>query len=199
MRPLCMAMKMVLSFRSHMRFKRRKRMQRLIFIFILILLLSTSGWCEPIAIIVNKSNPIEDIRLERLAKLYNGEDRRWEDGGGIIVVNWPIESEIRKEFYKIVLKSEPSKMFFRLGTPIPVSYVIHKTSYNIKRFISHVDDSIGYIYLKDIDDTVKALRIDGIAPTNENISAGKYPLQTFNISSHIESEFLPCEQIIAKK
>lgn len=180
MRPSYTVTRMVLFFLQLLPFKRGKIVRWLVFVFLLFLLLSRPALAESIAIVVNKSNPIEDIKIETLAKIYKGEKKRWKNGELIISVNRPAETRIRKSFYQVVLKSEPSKMFFKAGTPILVSYVIHKTSRSVKRFTSHVDQSIGYIYLNEVDDTIKLLRVDGIAPTKENISSGKYALQMSN-------------------
>jgi phosphate transport system substrate-binding protein len=163
----------------------------LVFVFLLFLLLSRPALAESIAIIVNKSNPIEDIKIETLAKIYKGEKSRWKNGELIISVNRPPETRIREIFYQLVLKSDPSKTLFKVDTPIPISYVIHKTSRSVKRFTSHVDQSIGYIYLNEVDDTIKLLRVNGIAPTKENISSGKYVLQmSRNFKEISKSEIL---------
>lgn len=151
------------------------------YLFVLVLILSTPGWCEPVAIIVHKSNPIDNMGLKTLEEIYKGKKQFWEDGEKILAVNRPIKSQIRGAFYNIVLKSKPSASFFRPGTPIPISHILHKTPRSVKRFVSRVEGAIGYIYLNEVDDTVKLLRVNDFYPSDENIKSGNYIIQTLGV------------------
>lgn len=155
-------------------------MQKFCVIFLMIIFTSSFGFCEPIAVIVNKSNSVNNIKLKTLMGIYKGEERFWKDGTAIIAVNRPVDDLMRETFYKVILKSQSSKTFFRKGSPIPISYVMHKSSRSVKRFVSRMKGSIGFIELKEVDDSIKILSINSISPTEDNIKSGKYILQSFN-------------------
>ena len=144
-----------------------------IFIFITIVYALISGLsfdirAESIAVIVNKSNEIENINSSDLSRIYKGQDAKWPDGSKIVIINRPINSEIRRVFYKTILNTKPTKKFFRFGTPIPFSTTVMKSDLATRIFVSRVPNAIGYIHHSEVDDTIKILKINDALPTDKD-------------------------------
>ncbi len=140
--------------------------------FLTLCLLSLFFWlasslnasAEPIAVIVNKSNPYDDIESHDLSRVYSGRMRRWPDGQKIAIINRPIASEIRRIFYEIILKAEPTKKFFKSKSPLAFKMMKLNSDMATRKFVARIKNAVGYVYLSEVDDTVKILTIDGKQP-----------------------------------
>lgn len=141
-------------------------MRWLSFLYVWLLSWSVVQAAEPIAIIVNATLPIEELRSTVLAKIYKGEQEHWPDGKPITVLNRPIESEIRRQFYDIVLKADPTTKFFVPGSPIPVKTMIVQSDLATRKMVASIPNAIGYIPLSSADPTVKILKINEVLPGN---------------------------------
>jgi phosphate transport system substrate-binding protein len=120
---------------------------------------------DPIAVIVNKANAIDNLKSSQLTQIYTGKSERWSaDGQRIVVLNRPIGTQIRRKFYWIVLKSKPTQKFFKLGSPIPFKRMVVKSDLAMRKFVARIPNAIGYIYLSKVNDTIKVLKIDGLLP-----------------------------------
>lgn len=119
---------------------------------------------EPIAVIVHKSNRADGIQSKKLARIYRGQLNKWANGKKILVINRPLDSKIRALFYKILLGTGPTKRFFKPGTPIPFKMMNLRSDVATRKFVARIPNAVGYIYLSEVDDTVKVLRIDGVTP-----------------------------------
>ena len=119
---------------------------------------------EPIAIIVNKANDTHSLKSNDLARIYKGQLQRWSDGQRIAVINRPVGSQIRLQFYHRVLGSNPTKKFFRAGSPIPFKTLRSKSALTTRKLIARVPNAVGYIYLSQVDDTIKVIKIDRALP-----------------------------------
>jgi len=134
-----------------------------------LLALAQSSWAsEPIAIIVNKDNPLTDISSNKLVQVYKGRVSVWSHGEKVIMVNRPHTKEIRSQFYKVILKSKPTQNFFRQGSPVPVKMMVQRSGRATVKFVSKVPGAIGYVYLKDVNKEVKILTVDNISPKSED-------------------------------
>ena len=126
-----------------------------------------NSWAEPIAVIVNKNNSASGIESSFLAHMFMGKAIKWPDGQKIFVVDRPSDSEIRFQFYKIVLNSKPTKKFLKPKSPLPFKPMILKTDASMCKFTTRIPNAIGYIYLSEVNDKVKVLEIDGKLPGDE--------------------------------
>ncbi len=127
-----------------------------------------SLWAEPIAIVTNKANDIKDIKSSTLAKIFMGKVGKWPDGQKVFVVDRLSDSEIRFQFYKIVLNSKPTKKFLKPQSPVPFKAMTLKTDVSTRKFVGRIPNAIGYIYLSKVNDRVKVLKVDGKLPDDEN-------------------------------
>lgn len=149
-------------------------MMRIIF-YITLFLFATpvlSSMAESIAIIVNKSNQADNISSVALSNFYKGLIEKGENGQRVIVVNRPKDDKIREKFYKIILRSKATKKFYKTGSPLPFKTLTIESDRAMLRFVSRIPNSIGYMYLSEVDDTVKVLKVNGIAPSLKDYVLG---------------------------
>jgi len=163
---------MTVSFFQFPRHFSSKKMKSIIIFFTIVCALipgiSFEVRAEPITVIVNKSNEIDSIDSSDLSRIYKGQDERWPDGSKIVIINRPIDTEIRRVFYKTVLKTRPTKKFFRMGSPIPFSTTVMKSDLATRIYVSRVPNAIGYIQYSEVDDTIKVLKINDALPTDKD-------------------------------
>ena len=125
---------------------------------------------DGIAIIVNPSNPIDDLSLETVAKIYKGEITNWSELGGndveIVLIGREAGSGTRDGFESITDTEDVCKYRQELTS---TGDVITTVSQN--------PGAIGYASVASVKDTVKAVTIGGVAATEEAIKDGSYVVQ----------------------
>lgn len=125
---------------------------------------------DGIAIIVHPDNPVTDLALETIAKIYTGEIDDWADVGGdageIVLIGREAGSGTRDGFESIT------------GTEDACQYRQELTSTgDVITTVSQNPNAIGYASLASVGDTVKALSVDGVEPTEETVKDGTYAVQ----------------------
>ncbi len=125
---------------------------------------------DGIAIIVNPTNPVNDLDVETIAKIYSGEIQNWKEVGGndseIVLVGREAGSGTRDGFEDIT------------GTKDKCAYRQELTSTgDVITTVASNPAAIGYASLASIKDSVKTLAGDGIAPSEETIKDGSYVVQ----------------------
>ena len=129
-----------------------------------------SCFYDGIAIIVNPENPVNDLDLETIAKIYTGEIKNWKEIGGkdaeIVLIGREAGSGTRDGFESIT--NTEAKCAYRQEL-ISTGDVITTVASN--------PNAIGYASLASVKDTVKALTVDGVKPSEETIKDGSYVVQ----------------------
>ncbi len=135
----------------------------LICILLLFVFTETSHcWAEAIAVIANKSNPVDTLSTAEIARIYKGKQQSWSDGNQIMVINRPARSDVRKEFYKKVLKCGPTKKFYDPGSPTIFKTLVQRSDLATLRFVANMSDAIGYVYVSKLDKNnpdIKVLKV----------------------------------------
>ena len=125
---------------------------------------------DGIAIIVNPQNPVKDLSLEQIAKIYTGEITNWKDVGGedaeIVLIGREAGSGTRDGFESITKTKDACQYRQELTS---TGDVITTVSQN--------PNAIGYASLAAIKDSVKALTVNGVAPTEATVKDGTYLVQ----------------------
>ena len=125
---------------------------------------------DGIAIIVNPENPVSDLDVETIAKIYTGEITNWKDVGGddaeIVLIGREAGSGTRDGFESITDTKDACKYRQELTS---TGDVITTVAGN--------PNAIGYASLASVKDTVKALSVGGVAPTEATVSDGSYAVQ----------------------
>ena len=125
---------------------------------------------DGIAIIVNPENPVEELSLEQIAKIYTGEITNWSEVGGkdaqIVLIGREAGSGTRDGFESIT------------GTTDACQYRQELTSTgDVITTVAQNPDAIGYASLASVKDTVKALAVEGVTPSEETVKDGSYLVQ----------------------
>ena len=119
---------------------------------------------------VHPDNPVADLSLETIAKIYTGEITNWKDVGGedaeIVVIGREAGSGTRDGFETITGTTDTCQLRQELTS---TGDVITAVSQN--------PAAIGYASLAAVKDTVKAVTVDGVAPTEETVKDGTYAVQ----------------------
>lgn len=125
---------------------------------------------DGIAVIVNKNNPVSDLSLEQIAKIYTGEITNWSQVGGqdgeIVLIGREAGSGTRDGFESITETEDLCKYRQELTS---TGDVIATVSQNPL--------AIGYASLSAVDDDIKALTVGGVAPTEATVQDGSYVIQ----------------------
>ena len=125
---------------------------------------------DGIAIIVHPDNPVSDLSIEQIAQLYTGEITNWKDVGGndaqVVLIGREAASGTRDGFESIT------------GTKDKCQYRQELTSTgDVITAVSQNPDAIGYASLASIKDSVKALNVDGVTPSEASVKDGSYKVQ----------------------
>ncbi|MEM2918407.1 MAG: phosphate ABC transporter substrate-binding protein [Candidatus Altiarchaeota archaeon] len=123
-----------------------------------------------IVIIVHPSNPIENLTLEQVRKIFLGEITNFKEVGGpdkkIVVVQREDGGGTRVSFNELVMNH----------TEVFVGALQKPSSGAVRFTVSGNENAIGYVGIGYLDGTIKPIAINGVMPTEENIQNGKYPL-----------------------
>ena len=133
-------------------------------------LVGTTLAIDGIAVIVNPANTVEDLDVETIAKIYTGEITNWSEVGGedgeIVLIGREAGSGTRGGFEEIT------------GTVDLCQYRQELTSTgDVITAVSQNPGAIGYASLASVKDTVKALKVAGVTPSEATVKDGTYLIQ----------------------
>lgn len=125
---------------------------------------------DGIAVIVHPDNPVSDLDMETIARLYTGEIANWKDVGGkdapVVLIGREAGSGTRDGFESIT------------GTKDACQYRQELTSTgDVITAVAQNPDAIGYASLASVAESVKTLTVGGVAPTEDTVKEGSYVIQ----------------------
>jgi len=124
------------------------------------------------AAVVNPAITIDNLTRQQLVDIFTGKTTNWKSVGGpdqkIVLVNRPKASGTRATFKK-----------YALGGAEEAAGIEEDSSGTVRKIIKETPGAIGYLALSYLDGSVKAVNLDGVAPTKENIVTGKYPVWAY--------------------
>lgn len=125
---------------------------------------------DGIAVIVNNQNTVDDLTIEQIAGIYKGEITNWKELGGadapIVLIGREAASGTRDGFESITATEDLCKYSQELTS-----------TGDVVQTVSSNPGAIGYASLASVGDTVKAIKVEGTAPTTETIQNGEYKIQ----------------------
>ena len=125
---------------------------------------------DGIAVIVNPANTVEDLDLGTIAKIYTGEITNWSEVGGadaeIVLVGREAGSGTRSGFEELTETVDKCKYRQKLTSTGDVITAVAQNP-----------DAIGYASLASVKDSVKALKVAGVTPSEETVKNGTYLIQ----------------------
>jgi len=125
---------------------------------------------DGIAVIVNPKNPVADLSVEQIAKIYKGEITNWSEVGGndapVVCIGREAASGTRDGFESVT------------DTEDMCNYAQELTSTgDVVQTIAGNPNAIGYASVASVKDTVKAITVEGVVSTTEAIQSGEYKIQ----------------------
>ncbi|OPZ17514.1 MAG: Phosphate-binding protein PstS 1 precursor [candidate division BRC1 bacterium ADurb.BinA364] len=125
---------------------------------------------DGLPVLVHPSNPIDGLTKDQVKAIFQGKIANWKEVGGpdvkIVKISRDSNSGTYETFHTIVMNEE--------DLAAEVEYVGSNGA--IRERVQSTPAAIGYAGLAFVDDTVKALAIDGIMPNVETVSLGTYPI-----------------------
>lgn len=122
---------------------------------------------DGIAVVTDPANTASDLTKDQLSGIYTGEITNWNEVGGddmpIVVVGREAGSGTRGAFEELLKIEDACKYANELDSTGAVMAKVASTP-----------GAIGYVSLDVVDDSVKALSLEGVEATEENIKAGDY-------------------------
>lgn len=126
---------------------------------------------DGIGLVVHPSNSVTNLSMEDIKGIYTGKIKNWKEVGGedapIVVVSRDESSGTRDAFQELVgFTSEE----------LETSATIADGNGSVKTTVATNENAIGYISFEQIDDQVKALKVDEVEPTADNVLNKSYKL-----------------------
>lgn len=125
---------------------------------------------DGLPILVHPSNPVSDVTVDQIRAIYRGKIRNWKQLGGpdaeIVFISRDTNSGTYETFNKRVMGKET----------IAANCEYVGSNGAVRQRVQSTPAAIGYAGLGFVDDTVKALKVNGIAPTEATVIAGEYPI-----------------------
>lgn len=125
---------------------------------------------DGIAIVVNPENIVVDLTVEQIADLYTGKITNWKDVGGkdapVVLIGREAASGTRDGFESITKTKDSCKYSQELSS---TGDVIQTVASN--------PNVIGYASLASVKETVKAIKVNSVAPSTATVQDGTYKIQ----------------------
>jgi phosphate transport system substrate-binding protein len=125
---------------------------------------------DGIAIIVHPANPLTDISIEEIRRIFMGTVTNWQAFGlpahAIDLITREEGSGTREAFEHLVMAKHE----------ITPTALVQDSNGSVREIVAGDPHALGYISAGLVDERVKALAINGVLPTTENIKNHTYKL-----------------------
>lgn len=127
---------------------------------------------DGIAVVVNPANEVQNITMQQMADIYSGKITNWSELGGkdaeIFVVSREESSGTRSAFEELVGLEDAGGL--------TGSAAVSEGNGPVQAAVAGNENAIGYVSFSFIDESVKALTVDGVEATAELAKSGEYKL-----------------------
>ena len=125
---------------------------------------------DGVAIVINPENKVASLTVEQIAQIYNGTITNWSELGGadaeIAVIGRDAASGTRGAFEEIVGVEDQCKYTNE-----------YESTGEVIGSVAGNPNAIGYASLSAVDDTVVAVQVNGVAPSEATVADGTYEIQ----------------------
>lgn len=115
---------------------------------------------------------VTNLTKQQMIDIWTGKITNWKDVGGpdvkVTLVNRPASSGTRATFKKFALDGKEE-----------ANGIEQEASGTVKQIVSQTPGAIGYLALSYLDNSIKVVNLDGVAPTKENVANGTYPVWAY--------------------
>jgi phosphate transport system substrate-binding protein len=137
---------------------------------------------DGISVVINKDNPVNELSIEQISKIFTGEISNWSEVGGndaeIVVTSRDSSSGTFGYFKERVVQI--NKTMEENDYTQQALFLASNSA--IREEITGNENAIGYIGLGYLDDSVKPLAVigedaaEGVKPSIDNVQNGTYPI-----------------------
>lgn len=129
---------------------------------------------DGIVVVVNNNNSLSELTINQTKDIFSGNVTEWTkitgaSGGTINVITREDGSGTRDGFQSMVMGGKN-------GTPILKTAVVQSSTEAIAQAVKGNPNAIGYISLDALNGDVKAIKINGVAPSEQTVSDGTYKI-----------------------
>jgi len=125
---------------------------------------------DGIALVVHPQNAVEGLTLPQARDIFFGRILDWEEiegtPGEIVVVSREDGSGTREVFEEMVMGEKR----------VTLTAIVMPSSEAVVEYVARHPTAIGYVSMSYLSPQVKALQIEGMSPTPEDVQSGTYPL-----------------------
>ena len=125
---------------------------------------------DGVAIVVNPENTVTDLTIDQIAQIYKGEVTNWSELGGadapIAVIGRDAASGTRGAFEEIVGVEDACKYTNE-----------YESTGEVIGSVAGNPNAIGYASLSAVDESVTAVKVNGVAPSEATVADGSYEIQ----------------------
>lgn len=125
-----------------------------------------------IAPIVNPKVGVKNVSMAQLQKIFLGEITNWQQLGGknvpIVLVNRAQGSGTRATFEKWVMQGKQ-----------PMAAQEQDSTGMVRQIVGSTPGAISYVAFSYIDKTVQGLSVDGVAPTDTNVTTNQWRIWSY--------------------
>lgn len=126
------------------------------------------------AAVINPEITVDNLTKDQLVKIFTGEITNWKDVGGadqkIQIINRPSSSGTRATFEKYALGTKTEDL---------QGAIQEDSSGTVKKLVKETPGAIGYLALSYLDESIKAVKYEGVEPTEDNVANGTYPVWAY--------------------
>lgn len=126
------------------------------------------------AAVTNKDVGVDNLTKQQLVDIFTGKVTNWKEVGGkdekIQIVNRPASSGTRATFEKFALGTKTEDL---------AGSIQEDASGTVKKLVSETPGAIGYLALSYLDDSVTAVKYEGVDATVDNVAKGTYPVWAY--------------------
>jgi hypothetical protein len=127
---------------------------------------------QSLAIVVNRSNPIDNLSFAELRKIFLGDRNHWPNGHRIAIAMLEYGQPERRAVLRLIYRMDEKAYedYLLRGMFRGDVFVAPKTLTSptiVRKFVFNAPGGIGYLRARDVDESVKVVRIDGLLPEDK--------------------------------
>jgi len=125
---------------------------------------------DGIAVVVNPANSVDSLSMEQIKDIYTGKVTNWSEIGGvnkeIVVISRDSSSGTFEVFGEIALA----------GEKVIPSALLQASNGAVASTVADTEAAIGYVGLGYLSDSLQAVKVDGVCPSNATVASGQYAI-----------------------